>query len=181
MTPFEKAGYTKDSKFKTLVTRGNTLAGVIVQLQEDDGSHCPLFEAVDVGERLCFWLPTEGDKRGVEEELEIIVEQEVSNASYPNPPHKHAEIIKQWADGAEIEYYDPNTGYWYSSSAPLWSNHREYRVKPQKSDKDIQIEKLEADFQVAKIEMAKFYNSYMQCFNKTVEISDKIQEIKSNV
>lgn len=24
--------------------------------------------------------------------------------SYPNPPHKHAELIKAWADGAEIEF-----------------------------------------------------------------------------
>lgn len=171
-TPFEAAGYTKDSKFKTLVTRGNTLAGVIVQLQEDDGSHCPFFEAVDVGERLCFWLPTEGDKRGDEEELELIVEQEVSNASYPNPPHKHAAIIAEWIKGAEIEYRVSGSE-WYPAPNPTWSNHREYRVKPQ-------IEKLEAEFKVAKIEMEKFYNSYMQSFNKTVEILDKIQELKSN-
>jgi len=178
-TPFEKAGYTKGSKFKTLVARCNTVAGAIVQLQEDDGSHSPFFEAVDVGERLCFWLPTEGDKRGEEEELELIVEQEVSNASYPNPPHKHAAIIAEWIKGAEIEYRVSGSE-WYPAPNPTWSNHREYRVKPQKSDKDIQIEKLEAEFKVAKIEMEKFYNSYMQSFNKTVEISDKIQELKSN-
>lgn len=153
-TPFEKAGYTKDNKFKTLVTRGNTLAGVIVQLQEDDGSHCPFFEAVDVGERLCFWLPTEGDKRGDEEELELIVEQEVSNASYPNPPHKHAAIIAEWIKGAEIEYYDKNFKLWVSARTPTWSENLEYRVKPQKSEKDIQIEKLEAELEELETEVS---------------------------
>lgn len=28
---------------------------------------------------------------------------ELVTPSYPNPPHKHAELIKAWADGAEIE------------------------------------------------------------------------------
>ena len=57
-------------------------------------------------------------------------------------PHKHAELIKAWADGAEIEYrwaYD-------TSSCPVWSKwiefdgktntfveneYFEYRIKPE--------------------------------------------------
>ena len=42
--------------------------------------------------------------------------------------HKHAELIKAWADGAEIEYY---TGkYWYSVPSRFeWDDAIEYRIK----------------------------------------------------
>ena len=49
-------------------------------------------------------------------------------------PHKHAELIKAWADGAEIEYeYD---GEWIICfSNPAWQTNVEYRIKPEpKSD-----------------------------------------------
>lgn len=49
-------------------------------------------------------------------------------------PHKHADLIKQWADGAEIQYYAGGT--WYSTpnastpGGPSWCVDTEYRVKP---------------------------------------------------
>jgi hypothetical protein len=45
-------------------------------------------------------------------------------------PHKHAEIIKAWADGAEIEWL--NYGQWLmcSNNKPVWCENDEYRVKP---------------------------------------------------
>jgi len=46
-----------------------------------------------------------------------------------NKPHKHAELIKQWADGAEIER---EAGYkWIVTPYPSWYDHLIYRVKPQ--------------------------------------------------
>lgn len=46
-------------------------------------------------------------------------------------PHKHAELIKAWADGAEIQYlYDPNQG-WQNCNQPTWYENFEYRIKPQ--------------------------------------------------
>jgi hypothetical protein len=42
--------------------------------------------------------------------------------------HKHAELIKQWADGAEIEYKDYDGG-WYVINSPAWHDHTEYRIK----------------------------------------------------
>jgi hypothetical protein len=42
-------------------------------------------------------------------------------------PHKHAELIKAWADGAKIEFYDPD-GNWYPATNPTWSADTEYRV-----------------------------------------------------
>ena len=45
-------------------------------------------------------------------------------------PHKHAELIKAWADGAEIEYKNIRGG-WGDVSHPCWFNHSEYRIKPE--------------------------------------------------
>lgn len=47
-----------------------------------------------------------------------------------NKPHKHAEVIKAWADGAEIEFYDVDTDRWCLIESPSWSKHGQYRIKP---------------------------------------------------
>lgn len=44
-------------------------------------------------------------------------------------PHKHAEVIKAWADGAEIQSKDAS-GNWRDRVYPEWSISLEYRVKP---------------------------------------------------
>jgi len=46
--------------------------------------------------------------------------------------HKHAEVIKAWADGEEVEYRTFQ-GDWalLDSPSPTWS-YREYRVKTKK-------------------------------------------------
>ena len=43
-------------------------------------------------------------------------------------PHKHAELIKAWADGAEIQIKNL-FGDWVGTE-PLWGEHHEYRIKP---------------------------------------------------
>ena len=46
-------------------------------------------------------------------------------------PHVHAELIKAWADGAEIQMkaYD---GSWIDDDDPCWSSWDfEFRIKPQ--------------------------------------------------
>lgn len=50
-----------------------------------------------------------------------------------NKPHKHAEVIKAWADGAEIEYRDPTLlhPFWVPTLSPCWIPEFEYRVKPE--------------------------------------------------
>ena len=50
--------------------------------------------------------------------------------------HKHAELIKAWADGAEIEQrnYDDYGGYfdWFFTTSPNWNNQdSEFRIKPE--------------------------------------------------
>ena len=44
-------------------------------------------------------------------------------------PHKHAELIKAWADGAEIEI-KLSHGVWSPVAYPTW-NGPEYRIKPE--------------------------------------------------
>jgi hypothetical protein len=46
-------------------------------------------------------------------------------------PHKHAELIKKWADGAIIQY-GTSHGEWIdcNGNKPLWDVENEYRVKP---------------------------------------------------
>ena len=46
-------------------------------------------------------------------------------------PHKHAEVIKAWADGAEIECRENEHRKWMTVHTPVWSNLTEYRVKPE--------------------------------------------------
>lgn len=47
-------------------------------------------------------------------------------------PHKHADLIKAWADGAEIEER-PRNGIWYTFDGGFWadSDEYEYRIKPE--------------------------------------------------
>lgn len=45
-------------------------------------------------------------------------------------PHKHAEIIKAWADGAEIEGRQDSTQPWKVWREPAWNRDFEYRIKP---------------------------------------------------
>lgn len=46
-------------------------------------------------------------------------------------PHKHAELIKAWADGAEIQfrYRNNNLPIWSDIANPTWKDECEYRVK----------------------------------------------------
>lgn len=56
-----------------------------------------------------------------------------------NKPHKHAELIKAWADGAEIQWLGDagrgrratrNGEEWFDVSHPSWAEGTCYRIKP---------------------------------------------------
>ncbi len=47
-----------------------------------------------------------------------------------NKPHKHAELIKEWKDGAEIEFFSGIDKEWKFASTPQWCEHKQYRIKP---------------------------------------------------
>ena len=44
-------------------------------------------------------------------------------------PHKHADLIKAWADGAEIEYFCDDQ--WVTISSPIWDRAAQFRIKPE--------------------------------------------------
>lgn len=46
-----------------------------------------------------------------------------------NKPHIHADLIKAWADGAEIQVLYSGT-YWKDIFYPYWHEKVEYRIKP---------------------------------------------------
>lgn len=47
-------------------------------------------------------------------------------------PHKHADLIKAWADGVEIQgRYKEDPWFTYTTEiTPEWKNNIEYRIKP---------------------------------------------------
>lgn len=55
-----------------------------------------------------------------------------TSPSPPKPiPHVHAELIKAWADGAEIQYWSVAvTSKWVSIKNPSWAPRFKYRIKP---------------------------------------------------
>jgi hypothetical protein len=44
-------------------------------------------------------------------------------------PHVHAELIKAWADGAEMEVKVPSRSGWHACPNPSWVETYEYRIK----------------------------------------------------
>lgn len=51
-----------------------------------------------------------------------------------NKPHKHANMIKAWADGATIEYFDVfnhnnQNDHWAEILNPNWHKDTQYRIK----------------------------------------------------
>lgn len=46
-------------------------------------------------------------------------------------PHRHADVIKAWADGAEIEFKEAvSNNAWRDCPYPIWDYKFDYRVKP---------------------------------------------------
>lgn len=45
-------------------------------------------------------------------------------------PHKHAKLIKAWADGHEVQFKTPGEGWVSVGDYPCWMDNQEYRIKP---------------------------------------------------
>jgi hypothetical protein len=46
-------------------------------------------------------------------------------------PHKHAELIKAWADGADIEHFSVPAQIWMYTASPAWNPENQYRISPE--------------------------------------------------
>lgn len=57
---------------------------------------------------------------------------------------KHAELIKLWADGALIQWFDAQRNVWKDchNNLPIWTPRFNYRVKPEPKPDRIEIRKL---------------------------------------
>ncbi len=55
------------------------------------------------------------------------------NSASTKVPHPHAELIKQWADGATIQFYNTYKQEWVDCAGyqPMWDAGVKYRVKPE--------------------------------------------------
>ena len=66
----------------------------------------------------------------------------VANAPVPaKTPHVHAEAIKAWADGHEIEFFSSTFKEWLTTNKPSWCVDLSYRIK-QSKPKDKHMEAL---------------------------------------
>ena len=61
-------------------------------------------------------------------------------------PHKHAELIKAWADGAEIECLVQPSNKWELREQPIWSVDSTYRIKPQQKHDLISVQSVQWNF-----------------------------------
>lgn len=52
-----------------------------------------------------------------------------------NEPHPHAELIKAWADGAKIQWFDDYDSKWKDTvdNTPMWDDKIQYRIKTEES------------------------------------------------
>jgi hypothetical protein len=54
-----------------------------------------------------------------------------------NKPHKYAEVIKAWADGATVQYWD-KLNKWVTQTTPSFDPWLEWRVKPDDPKPDVE-------------------------------------------
>lgn len=96
------------------------------------------------------------------ENKEIFFEPiEYEEVEYPNPPHKHKDLIIAWANGADIEFWSEVCQGWKEICKPTWTEDFNYRIKPKQPS---EIEKIE-------IEMRELSE-------KQKELADKLSKLK---
>jgi hypothetical protein len=67
------------------------------------------------------------------------------------PKHVHCELIKAWADGAEIEFFNPFSEDWKTTPAPKWNLNVQYRVKPKEPKYKVGDMLMSNDFKVFEV------------------------------
>jgi len=65
----------------------------------------------------------------------------------PPTEHRHAALIKAWAEGAEIQCWSEGSGLWRTNARPQWETYLKYRVKPKDlstAELRLRVDELEA-------------------------------------
>lgn len=70
-------------------------------------------------------------------------------------PHKHAALIHAWADGAEIEIYRGDVTRWVMAYQPRWDSAYTYRIKPEKSEAELEREAIIKEMEALKVRLSK--------------------------
>ena len=90
----------------------------------------------------------------------------VSGQKQPLTPHKHAAVIKAWADGAEVQILSLNGREWGCIARPSFRTERQYRIKPEPKPDNAALIKAWADG--AEIEVSpKGLNRWRACTTPT--------------
>ena len=75
-TPFEAAGYTKNTIFRVLDNWGNFKKGDLVKIAKDDGTYSPYFRSVTHSNVWEFmYLPSEKNIQDGLDDLEVVAEK----------------------------------------------------------------------------------------------------------
>ena len=72
----------------------------------------------------------------------IHVSQIAPAPKYNNKPHIHHDLIIEWARGAVIEFKNANGIWKILGETILWKEDLEYRIKPDKTEREIKLEEL---------------------------------------
>lgn len=117
-TPAQKAGFIIGNKYECIddSTYPYIRKSAIYEFVQDDCTYAPLFKYIS----------------GPKAKRSSSDGQMYIDLAYLVPvkqPHKHAELIKAWADGAVIEVQI--CGDWLHADPPAWDVNGEYRIKPE--------------------------------------------------
>lgn len=80
----------------------------------------------------CVWVDVYHPNFNCEQaKFRVTPQTEIKKEKSMGTPHKHAAVIKAWADGAEVQYKLGDEWKLLESKHPGWLNDNEYRIKPQ--------------------------------------------------
>lgn len=107
-TPAEKLGFKVGEYYEVVNANDSCVKGSVLKFVEDNGK---------------FICPFEAEGEGL---FPLSLEHFVPI----NKPHPHAQLIKYWAEGYNIEYWNRFSKSWQSQPRPSWDPDVEYRLTP---------------------------------------------------
>ena len=92
--------------------------------------------------------------------------------------HKHSELIKAWADGAEIECQPPWLVGWVDAIQPSWNDDIEYRIKPKPTPDVVKYVSVKLHWHTKGI--ARWDNVEAKCANLKIVFNGETGELKES-